>query len=247
MRPGSRPCPRSPSASADIVRESLTVTDGLPDTIPSVRRTRRDAFADTEALVDERDALTFARARATRAGVAARARSRPASSPATASRSGRPTSPSGCVAALGVYARRRRDRAAEHAVQGRRGRRTSSTAPSAKLLFTVTDFLDTELRRPAPQAATRCRHSSTIVVLRGRRARGHARLGPTSSPPARHVDDARSQPASAALTGDTRLRHHLHVGHDRPAEGRDAHARRERRARTTRGRRWSGSGTATAT
>ena len=48
------------------------MTEGLPDTIPSVLERAATRFADTEALVDERSRLTFAELRDA-AGAAARA------------------------------------------------------------------------------------------------------------------------------------------------------------------------------
>ena len=76
-----------------------------------------------------------------------------------------------------------------------------------KLLFTVTDFLDTNYEALlAPRTGSRrCARSSTSA----------ARRGPRSSP---------ATPARALPTRHRRrpLRDPLHVGHDRPAEGRDA-------------------------
>ena len=190
------PSPSRPN----IVRERDRTR--LPHTIPGVRRPGRDASSPSARRSSTSgrgspsrelaDAVERRRARADRER---------ASSPATASRSGRRTPPSGSIAALGVYRAGGVDRAAQHPVQGRRGARTSSTAPTRKLLFTVTDFLDTnyvELLRGGRAGAVARRRSSCCAAA----ARGHGRWD--RLPRARRE---RRRPATiaareAALTGD---------------------------------------------
>ena len=242
-----RPCRRS--LIVDIVRNTVpTVTEALPDTIPSIVERAATKFADTEALVDEHARLTFVAARATRPVVAARgARSRPASSPATASRSGRRTSPSGCIAALGIYARRRAS--SSRSTPGSRApkRRTSSTAPSAKLLFTVTDFLDTDYVDAAPQRRDPSPSLEQIVVLRGRRPRATVSWDdvPRGRRSRRRARDRapRGRGHAAARLSDILFT----SGTTGQPEGRDAHARRERRGlrRVGDGRRPARTATAT--
>ena len=107
------------------------------------------------------------------------------------------------VAALGVYARRRRDRPAEHAVQGRRRRRTSSTAPTPSCCSpspTSSTRTTSTCSAARPGAVARARSSCCAAHAR----RGHARLGPSSSPRgARRRRQRRSQPARPRSTGDT--------------------------------------------
>ena len=104
MRPVSA-MPTSPLGGIPYASDA-----GRPSRHDPRSRSQRAADAlrrSLEALVDDAIALTFAELADAAVTSRARARSRPGSSRATASRSGRRTSPSGCVAALGVYARRR--------------------------------------------------------------------------------------------------------------------------------------------
>ena len=86
----------------------------------------------------------------------------------------------------------------------------------ARMLFTVTDFLDTDyVEHAARRGRPAGRPSSEIVVLRGAGARGHARRSPTSS--GRLAPSPRRGGPRGADGGDARrpLRHPLHVGHHR--------------------------------
>ena len=92
-----------------------------------------------------------------------------------------------------------------------------------RLLFTVTDFLGTDYVRLL-DGVTGLDALAEIVVLHG-----PAPSGPTSWPSfterADSVRPARWQTRRRGAVGpDEPVRHHLHLGHDRAAQGRDAHA-----------------------
>ena len=110
--------------------------------------------------------------------------------------------------------------------------RTCCAALGRRLLFTVTDFLDTDY----------------VALLDGvdglDAARAHRRAARATCPPGtaswadflarreRGRPPRRSRRAIAALDRRRHLRHPLHVGHHRRAQGRDAHPRGEHPRRT---------------
>jgi HIP---CoA ligase len=171
----------------------------LPQTIPGVVERAATQFATLEALVDERERLTFAQLAD---GATTTARALIASGIEAGDRVAiwAPNTTEWVLAALGVYAAgavvvplNTRFKGAEAAYILDRAR--------AKLLFTVTDFLDTnyvDLLRAADPVAS----LGQIVVLRGSPSEGTvswsdfvARAGDV---PVAAVDERR-----AALTGET--------------------------------------------
>ena len=138
----------------------------LPQTIPGVVARAATEFATLEALVDERERLTFAQLAA---GATTTARALIASGVEAGDRVAiwAPNTTEWVLAALGVYAAgavivplNTRFKGAEAAYILDRAR--------AKLLFTVTDFLDTnyvDLLR-APSRCRRSRRSSCCADLR---------------------------------------------------------------------------------
>jgi acyl-CoA synthetase (AMP-forming)/AMP-acid ligase II len=182
-----------------MTEASPTETPGLPDTIPAVVARAAREHADLEALVDDRDRLTFAQLAD---GAVASARSLIACGVAPGDRVAiwAPNTTEWVHAALGVYAAggviiplNTRFKGAEAAYIVNRAR--------AKVLFTVTDFLDTnylallDAAEPVPSVQQR-------IVLRG--APGANALT-WSEFLARGDDVARAAVAerSAALTGDS--------------------------------------------
>src|SRR6476661_3306162 len=139
-------------------------TDALPQTIPGVVARAAEEYASLEALVDERDRLTFAQLAVTATSTA---RALIAAGIEAGDRVAiwAPNTTEWVLAALGVYAAgavvvplNTRFKGAEAAYILDRAR--------AKLLFTVTDFLDTdyvELLRAAEPVPS----LEEIVVLRG--------------------------------------------------------------------------------
>src|SRR4029078_12886797 len=114
----------------------------LPRTIPGVVARAAEQFASLEALVDERERLTFAQL-ADRAATTARALIASGVDPGDRSAIWAPSTTEWVLAALGVYAAgavivplNTRFKGAEAAYILDRAR--------AKVLFTVTDFLDTD-------------------------------------------------------------------------------------------------------
>src|ERR1700753_1149892 len=136
----------------------------LPDTIPAIVERADREFGDIEALVDERDRITFAQL-ADAAVTSARALTATGVQPGDRVAIWAPNTTEWVHAALGVYAAggvivplNTRFKGAEAAyILGR---------SQGKVVFTVTDFLDTnyvELLRAAEPVAT----LEQIVVLRG--------------------------------------------------------------------------------
>ena len=103
-------------------------------------------------------------------------------------------------------------------------RRTSSIAPTCGC-SSPSPTSSHRLRRAAPRGRAG-RVAREIVVLRGH-DRPRARRGTSSSPRRPAIPDERRR-ASRRAHRRRPLRHPVHVGHHRPPEGRDAHARRER-------------------
>ena len=141
--------------------------------------------------------------------------------------------------------RRGRAGAAQHPVQGRGGRRTCLRTSQARYLLTVTDFLDGDylaMLDGAEGLAELERWWSSPARVRRARARG------TSSSPPGPVDDRRraAGPGGGRRPG-RHLRHHLHLGDDRRAEGRHAQPRRQRADLRRLVATWSGCARATAT
>jgi acyl-CoA synthetase (AMP-forming)/AMP-acid ligase II len=140
------------------------MTDQLPSTIPGLVARAAASFADNEALVDERDRLTFAQL-ADEVGRAARALVASGVEPGDRVAIWAPNCTEWVVAALGIF------RAGGVLVplntrfKGGEARYVLERA-DVKLLFTVTDFLDTNyealLRAEPPLAELR-----EIIDLRG--------------------------------------------------------------------------------
>jgi acyl-CoA synthetase (AMP-forming)/AMP-acid ligase II len=174
------------------------VNEALPDTIPSILERAASRFADREALVDEHARLTFPQLRDA-AGDAARAFVAAGVQPGDRIAIWAPNIAEWVIAALGVY----RTGATIVAVNTRfKGNEAAYIIDKtkAKLLLTVTDFLDTDYvallttADPAPAL-------ERTVVLRGRTPEGTQSwddfLAAGASIPLSEVD-ARE----AAITGD---------------------------------------------
>ena len=186
--------------------------DLLPQTIPAIVERAAREYASLEALVDERDRITFPQL-ADAAVTVARALISSGVEPGDRVAIWAPNTTEWVQAALGVYAAgavivplNTRFKGAEAAYIIDRAR--------AKLLFTVTDFLDTnyvELLRAAGPVSS----LEQIVVLRGARPRAPS-TGRASS---RGRPDARVRGRGPHRRAHRRLalRHPLHVGHDREA------------------------------
>ena len=149
-------------------------------------------------------------------------RRRRASSPATASRIWAPNIGEWVVAALGIHRAGARGRPHQHPVQGR----------EAAYVLRKSEARIAAHRHRLPRH--RLRRSSSTTRRRRPRARGDrrpARARPADGiaslgrlpRPRRRGRRRRSRQARAdAVTGDDLVRHHLHVGHHRHAQGRDA-------------------------
>ena len=173
--------------------------DDLPQTIPGVVTRAAEQFGSLEALVDERDRLTFAQLAE---GATTAARALIASGIEAGERVAiwAPNTTEWVLAALGVYAAgavivplNTRFKGAEAAYILGRAR--------AKLLFTVTDFLDTnyvELLRAAEPVAS----LGEIVVLRGSSIAGALDWADFLAR-ADSVPESAVTARSAALTADT--------------------------------------------
>ncbi len=176
-----------------------SVTDGLPDTIPSVLERAATRFADTEALVDEHSRLTFAALRHA-AGDAARALVAAGIQPGDRVAIWAPNISEWVVAALGVYRAGGVVVSVNTRFKGNEATYILNRA-QAKLLFTVTDFLDTNyvdlLRGSEPVPSL-----DTIVVLRGDAPEGTLAWRAFLAGAA-NVDDAAIARREAATTGDT--------------------------------------------
>src|SRR4051794_16321980 len=179
--------------------QAILPQTNLPRTIPGVVARAATEFADIEALVDERERLTFAQL-AVRAEETARALIASGIEAGDRVAIWAPNTTEWVLAALGVYAAgavivplNTRFKGSEAAYILDRAR--------AKILFTVTDFLDAnyvELLRAAEPVAS----LEQIVILRGSPTEGAVGW-------ADFLTRAESVPASAvaqrsaALTGDT--------------------------------------------
>src|SRR5262245_58881705 len=161
------------------------MNDALPATIPSVLERAATRFADAEALVEGDVRLTFAQLRDA-AGDAARALIAAGIEPHDRVAIWAPNVSEWVVAALGVYRAGATVVAINTRFKGQEATHILNTA-QAKLLFTVTDFLDTdyvELLRagdPVPGLAQ-------IVVLRGSGARVAEPTGREAQPGATRGD-----------------------------------------------------------
>ena len=171
----------------------------LPETIPGVVARAAREYATLEALVDERERLTFAQL-AAEANTAARALVASGIEPGDRVAIWAPNTTEWVLAALGVYAAgavvvplNTRFKGAEAAYILDRAH--------AKLLFTVTDFLDTnyvELLRAADPVAS----LGEIVVLRGAPESGTVSWSDFIAR-AEGVDGEVVAQRTAALTGDS--------------------------------------------
>jgi acyl-CoA synthetase (AMP-forming)/AMP-acid ligase II len=148
-----------------------SVTDPLAETIPSVLERAATRFADSEALVDGDTRLTFPQLRDA-AGDAARALIAAGVEPGERVAIWAPNIGEWVVAALGVYRAGATVVAVNTRFKGQETAHILNTA-QAKLLFTVTDFLDTdyvELLRAAEAVPA----LEQVVVLRGQAPDGTA-------------------------------------------------------------------------
>ena len=139
--------------------------DQLPSTIPGLVSRAAASFSAREALVDERDRLTFAQL-AEQVERAARALVASGIEPGDRVAIWAPNCTEWVIAALGDLRRRRGARPVEHALQGRGGALRARAGRRVKLLFTVTDFLDTNyeaLLRAEPELP----ELREIIDLRG--------------------------------------------------------------------------------
>src|SRR4051794_38719061 len=171
MRARSRAMPSSviwpdsamPPLPSGEYRTRIMPNDALPQTIPAIVERAAREFADIEALVDERDRITFPQL-ADAAVTSARALIATGVQPGDRVAIWAPNTTEWVHAALGVYAAggvivplNTRFKGAEAAyILGR---------AKAKVLFTVTDFLDTnyvDLLHAAEPVST----LEQIVVLR---------------------------------------------------------------------------------
>ena len=217
------------------------MADRCPDTIPSVVERAATRFADARSARRRTRAAHVRAAAPTRPATRRAALIAPGSSPATASRSGRRTSTEWVIAALGVY------RAGAVVVPLNTRFKGDEAAyildrAQAKLLFTVTDFLDTNYVDAARSAASRCRRSSRSSCCAAPPADGTVSRGPTSSPRGATASRAeRRRARERALTGDTSPTSSSRRA--RPAGPRARCSRTARASRrTTRGRPSSGCG-----
>ena len=173
--------------------------DSLPETIPDALARAAEQFGGIEALVDERERLTYAGLRDA-AGVAARALVAAGVEPGDRVGMWAPNTTEWVVAALGIY------RAGGVIVPLNTRFKGNEAAfilddAQVKLLFTTTDFLDTDyvaMLRDADAPSL----PGTIVVLRGATARRHDELG--RLPRGGRWRDARNDRSTRerALTGD---------------------------------------------
>ena len=233
MRPASA-MPTLPSGEyrmqADVLRALL------PQTIPAIVERAAREFASIEALVDERARITFPQL-AEAAVTSARALIASGIEPGDRVAIWAPNTTEWVHAALGVYAAggvivplNTRFKGNEAAYILDRAR--------AKLLFTVTDFLDTnyvELLRAAEPVAS----LEQIVVLRGAPAAGTDQLGrlPRARRARRPRRKSRLAPRrSPATRSPTSSSRRAPPGSRRARCSRTAPACRP----TTRGRAWSG-------
>jgi acyl-CoA synthetase (AMP-forming)/AMP-acid ligase II len=145
------------------------VTESLPETIPSVVERAATTFGEREALVDERARLTFAQLRDV-AGDAARALLAAGVARGDRVAIWAPNITEWVVAALGVYRAGAVVASVNTRFKGDEATYNLNTS-NAKLLFTVTDFLDTNyvelLATGAPVPDL-----ERIVVMRGHAPEG---------------------------------------------------------------------------
>jgi acyl-CoA synthetase (AMP-forming)/AMP-acid ligase II len=175
------------------------VTEALPDTIPSIVERVATQFADTEALVDERSRLTFSQLRDA-AGDAARGLVAAGIEPGDRVAIWAPNMSEWVIAALGVYRA-----GAVVASVNTRFKADEGTyildRTKAKLLFTVTDFLDTDyvamLRGGMPVPSL-----ETVVVMRGDAPEGTIAWDAFLAAGAT-VDPSEVDRREAEVTGDT--------------------------------------------
>ncbi|MGH8977269.1 MAG: AMP-binding protein, partial [Acidimicrobiia bacterium] len=175
------------------------MNEALPDTIPSVLERAATRFADREALVDEHARLTFPELRAT-AGEAARAFIAAGVQPGDRVAIWAPNIAEWVVAALGVY----RAGATIVAVNTRfKGNEAAYIIDKtkAKVLLTVTDFLDTDyialLATGDPVPAL-----ERTVVLRGKTPQGSQSWDDFLAAGA-SVPLGEAEVREAAITGDS--------------------------------------------
>ena len=227
-------------------RERAPRPDPCPRPCPVSVHRAAALWPDDEALVDRDTRLTFApaRRRGARGGAGVRrhraATGRPGVDLGAEHRTSGSSPRSALYAAGGVLVplnTRFKGTEAAHVL------RTSG----ARFLFTVTDFLDTDYvalldeRRRARPASRRSWSS------RAGAAPGTVELGRLPGARRRRRRRPRSTRARRRSPATTTVRHPLHVGHDRRAQGRDAAPRRERARLRRVGRRRRPARTATAT
>ena len=119
----------------------------------------------------------------------------------------------------------------------------------AKALVTITGFLDTDyvsLLREAVDVDTELPDLEAIVVLRGDAPEGTRSWAEFMAAGSAVDSDARRCPRAGGRARRL-VRHPLHLGYDREPQGRDAHARARRCARTATGAKSSVSRSTTGT
>ena len=183
-----------------------------------------DRFGEQLAVVDGDTQLSYAELLDAGPHASAPPWWRRASSPATGWPSGPSTAPSGsspcwaCSRPAPCWCR------STHGSRASR-RRTSCAAAGARVLVTVTDFLGHRLRRDAARRRRRAAPTSPPSWSPAARPPPGRCRGPTSSagPPTR--PGPRSTGGGRGRRARRSLRHPLHLGHDRRAQGRGADPR----------------------
>ena len=185
------------------VTDEIAVPADLPTTVAGALERAARLFPDMEALVDGDLRLSFPELLAA-ADEAGRALIAAGIEPGDRVAIWAPNCAEWVVAVLGHPPRRCRARAAQHPLQGRRGGLHPRTRSRARLLFTVTDFLDTDYVELLGDRAE-LPHLEQIVVLRGAR-RGHHRVGRLPGqrrPRCRPTPPPSAPPPSAPTTSPT--------------------------------------------
>jgi HIP---CoA ligase len=175
------------------------VTEGLPDTIPGVLERAAARYGNTEALVDDTARLTFADLREA-AGTAARGLIAAGIEPGDRVAIWAPNISEWVVAALGVYRAGAVIVSVNTRFKGNEATYILNRA-HAKLLFTVTDFLDTdyvELLATGDPVGT----LDTIVVVRGEAPAGTVSWDQFRAS-GETIEGREVEAREAAITGDT--------------------------------------------
>ena len=221
-----RPDDRATRMTPPGHRTARSRPDDLPATIPLVVRRAAARFGDRDALVDGERPLDVLVARG-------RGRDRRKCLRRHRPRAGRPRRHLGAergewaIAALGVYAAGARGRAAQHPLQGQRGR-VRAAEPRARACCSPSPTSSTPTTSRSSTASSRRSTRSSTPSCCAARARRRDRRGTSSLGARRARSPPRRSRRAVAASGPRRpLRHPLHVGHHRHAQGRHAHPRGE--------------------